>query len=133
VGFIRVPRTPKQYPDFGKGNCACCGKPIPKGRRKYCGGKCGYEYRFETRTYSVVSWMEIREKILVRDQYKCQDCGAGRDADLEVHHNIPIYLGGEEFDEKNLVTLCEKCHDKRHGKKRQGKEHIKVNQLKLDV
>jgi len=129
-GFIRVPRTPKQYPDFGKGNCVCCGKKLLGRKRRYCCGNCNSEYVRETATYHLLTWAEVRDKILKRDNYICQDCGAGRDALLEVHHVNPIYMGGEEFDEKNCITLCDKCHDKRHAKKRRAP---KPNEKKLDV
>ncbi len=44
---------------------------------------------------------------------------------MEVHHIIPISEGGPEFALDNLITLCEKCHDKRHaGKPRPTKEEI---------
>jgi 5-methylcytosine-specific restriction endonuclease McrA len=131
-GFIRVPRTPKQYPDFGKGNCVCCGKKLPERKRKYCRDECKFEYIRETSEYHVLSWAEMRDKILKRDNYTCKDCGASKDAFLEVHHVNPIHKGGPEFDEKNLITLCIKCHDKRH-KKKGRRVYLKPNEKKLET
>jgi hypothetical protein len=51
-----------------------------------------------------------REKILARDNYRCQWCGEVYSAgELEVHHVIPQADGGENFN-TNLVTLCYHCH-----------------------
>jgi len=36
---------------------------------------------------------------------------------LEVHHIIPIHKGGDEWDEDNCITHCDKCHKKKHKKK----------------
>jgi len=51
-----------------------------------------------------------REKILKRDDYKCQNCGRQFPADkLEVHHIQPQAKGGRHYP-SNLVTLCYLCH-----------------------
>ena len=58
----------------------------------------GFNYEYSSR----------REAVLVRDNYTCQCCGK-KYVRLEVHHIIFRSLGGTD-DEKNLITLCEKCH-----------------------
>ena len=50
----------------------------------------------------------IRERILVRDGAACIECGKGV-GPLEIHHRVPLHLGGAESDE-NRVLLCEDCH-----------------------
>lgn len=40
---------------------------------------------------------------------KCELCGSRRG--LELHHCIPLSLGGEDTDE-NLILLCYGCHAK---------------------
>lgn len=35
------------------------------------------------------------------------------DGQLEVHHILPVSKGGGD-EQKNLITLCKKCHKKRH-------------------
>jgi hypothetical protein len=79
--------------------------------------------------------------ILIRDQFKCVDCGSGRD--LHVHHNcetfsdiikkvmtLDDYEKVEDYDTKKRVTdkiveyhvknnvsgitLCKECHNKLH-------------------
>jgi len=60
-------------------------------------------------------WAKRREKILLRDDYECRNCGVigGMDgpATLEAHHIVPVTLGGSSRI-KNLVTLCADCHPK---------------------
>jgi len=53
------------------------------------------------------SWLEVREKALERDGYRCVKCG--RQAS-EVDHIVPIALGGSMFDLNNLQSLCSECH-----------------------
>lgn len=59
--------------------------------------------------------------VLDRDSYTCQYCkNKSKNARLEVHHIIFRSNGGGD-DEKNLICLCETCHDKLH------KFEIKLN------
>lgn len=62
------------------------------------------------------AWKERRRRILARDGFKCVLCGSG--INLNVHHLTYINKGHEEDDD--LVTLCQKCHEKVH------KEDIKT-------
>lgn len=59
-------------------------------------------------------WKATRKKILFRDNYTCQSCGA-KDTQLHVHH-LSDYdrLGNEKHE--NLVTLCLDCHTAWHQK-----------------
>ena len=52
----------------------------------------------------------IRIATLMRDNYTCQECGK-RDCMLEAHHIVPRRLKGSNSI-GNLITLCNKCHDK---------------------
>jgi len=61
-------------------------------------------------------WQKKRLKILERDQWKCQVCGADEKT-LHVHHKE--YVNGHEpweYGDDFLLTLCEFCHDIEHGK-----------------
>lgn len=53
-------------------------------------------------------WEEVRQKVLVRDNHKCIVC---KKPATQVHH---IHLRSKRKDllysEKNLVSLCDKCH-----------------------
>lgn len=55
-------------------------------------------------------WPSLRRKHLEREP-ECQACG--RRKDLEVHHVVPVHVGGAEaeLDPENLITLCaDPCH-----------------------
>lgn len=47
-------------------------------------------------------------KVKKRDYFLCQKCGSPHS--IEVHHIIPVCLGGDN-SMKNLIALCEYCHD----------------------
>lgn len=53
----------------------------------------------------------IRQIILERDGYLCLECGVGEN--LEVHHVLYRSCGGKDTED-NLITLCAKCHIKKH-------------------
>ena len=52
----------------------------------------------------------IRYRILARDRFRCQACGAtAKERRLHIDHVIPEARGGLTVDE-NLVALCEDCN-----------------------
>jgi hypothetical protein len=53
----------------------------------------------------------------------CEVCGDPVVKELEVHHIVPRAEGGSN-DLRNLVVLCEKCHDKHHA------GHLEVGELR---
>lgn len=69
---------------------------------KRWGYQKGFDYEYSSR----------REAVLHRDNYTCQCCGK-KHVRLEVHHIIFRSMGGTD-DERNLITLCEKCHKAVH-------------------
>ena len=69
---------------------------------KHWGYQKGFNYEYASR----------REAVLHRDNYTCQCCGK-KHVRLEVHHIIFRSKGGTD-DERNLITLCEKCHKMIH-------------------
>lgn len=70
--------------------------------------------------YHSPAWLQKRAAILRRDGYKCQECkryGRLRDAEI-VHHKNPVEFFPElAFCDENLVSLCTKCHNKKHPEK----------------
>lgn len=69
---------------------------------KRWGYQKGFNYGYASR----------REAVLHRDNYTCQCCGK-KHVRLEVHHITYRSKGGTD-DERNLITLCKKCHDAVH-------------------
>ena len=74
-------------------------------------------------SYSYKNW---RKKVLKRDGNKCVKCNS--DKKLHVHHIVP-WIENEElrFDMNNGMTLCNSCHGKEEGFK---KNHVPYNKLK---
>jgi len=76
-------------------------------------------------------WQELRSQRLKIDGYKCQRCG--RPFDLQVHHlYYPIDLGTED-PYRDLITLCDYCHEIiEHQKKEFREEAHKVRMKKAE-
>jgi len=99
-------------------NCGHCGSEfMPKhGNQQFCSMECRKQARITYKGYRL-EWKNLREFVLERDNYTCQDCHTQlMDIGLEVHHSIPLYSKGSN-KESNLITLCHKCHKKRHSLK----------------
>jgi len=69
----------------------------------------------------------IRIATLMRDEYKCQECGK-KNCRLEAHHIVPKRLKGSNSI-NNLISLCKICHDKIKGKE---ENFIKRYQKKIN-
>nr|DAU34039.1 MAG TPA: HNH endonuclease [Caudoviricetes sp.] len=55
-------------------------------------------------------WMNLRESVLIRDQYQCRQCGCVvLQKDAECDHIVPLADGGRD-EMENLQTLCKTCH-----------------------
>jgi 5-methylcytosine-specific restriction enzyme A len=62
-----------------------------------------------------------KEKILLRELYRCRACGrVGSWEDLEIDHIVPFHLGGGE-SEWNLQPLCKACHRKKTDQEHKGR------------
>lgn len=62
-------------------------------------------------------WDVIREAILIRDSYNCQESDGYCNGVLQVHHITPLSKGGTN-QSFNLITLCFYHHSLKH-------EHMK--------
>jgi 5-methylcytosine-specific restriction endonuclease McrA len=70
--------------------------------------------------YKSGRWKKKRRHILKRDGYLCQECKkyGRRVAATTVHHVKELELYPElAFDDDNLVSLCDACHNKKHPNK----------------
>ena len=63
----------------------------------------------------------IRKSVILRDGCKCMECGKSN-CKLEVHHIKARRMNGSNTL-SNLITLCEKCHQKTEGKEEQYMQH----------
>ena len=79
-----------------------------------CSSQCGEKFKY-------LSWSELRGKIIIRDNFTCHACKLQgvrklesgkwyRGKELVADHIVPIALGGLQWDENNLQTLCKACH-----------------------
>lgn len=123
----RVARSKtEEWPTWKKQlrQCEQCGKEfwikrseILHGRGHFCSKKCHYESRTIVGIpvpafYTGAEWRTIRDKILERDEHKCQSCGFSGKG-LHIHH-VELKRDGGNEDESNLITLCNSCHMKLH-------------------
>ena len=93
------------------------------------GGKNDRKMKIETHPYddylNSAEWHEIRNRILLRDGYRCKMCGTGMN--LRVHHiRYPVTIGVENDDD--LVTLCDMCHASVHAGDIKAKEERREEQ-----
>lgn len=71
--------------------------------------------------YKSTKWKKKREKILRRDGYLCQHCKwyGKRTEAVTVHHIKHLEEYPElALEDDNLISLCNKCHNKEHPEKR---------------
>jgi len=60
------------------------------------------------------NWDQLRQAILTRDNEQCAVCGRSDDVTLQVHHIVPLGMGGTNA-RSNLITLCNEHHGRVHG------------------
>ena len=113
-----------------KMSCPVCGKEFYErvGRKKYCSHKCYSEHLKTIKGDKAPRWdggktkasqcirtsseyRMWRYKVLERDNFTCQMCGAK--TELEAHHIKEFSKYPEKiFEINNGVTLCHSCHIK---------------------
>lgn len=70
--------------------------------------------------YKSKAWKKKRESIMRRDGYMCQECKRyGRQTQAQQVHHIKHLDEYPElaFDDLNLQSLCNACHNKKHPEK----------------
>lgn len=87
------------------------------------------DIRAMTDDYKLYSWQyrksnrldeNLRKAAVLRDDCTCQECGK-KNCKLEVHHIRARKYGGADTI-GNLITLCEKCHQKTEGREKDFEE-----------
>ncbi len=81
---------------------------------RYFTAEADYSYFYKTK-----EWERKRIVILKKDRYLCKECyryGKVVEANT-VHHVIPLQVRPDlKLNNKNLISLCEGCHEKMHNK-----------------
>lgn len=70
--------------------------------------------------YNSIRWKKKRKQILRRDGYVCQGCKRfGKQTEAVTVHHIKHADEYPElaFEDDNLVSLCNACHNKQHPEK----------------
>ena len=106
----KQPKTPKFL------NCLNCNKRFEKpNQKKYCCQECKTEYKKLHNKHKPkkrirnTRWINLTHKIMQRP---CAMCGGKSQAS---HHIIPVSVNPElQFEESNLMPLCNKCHREQH-------------------
>lgn len=70
-------------------------------------------------------WENLREIILSRDNYQCQESETMCAGPLQIHHIIPLSKGGTNKN-KNLITLCMYHHCQKHEHMRMKYENLRL-------
>lgn len=97
--------------------CFWCGNELSGRRTTACSNKC-YDDFFEHTNQT-----HIRYRLLKERGIKCEKCGKIPkseyhdiidDSQIEMHHIKPIQMGGDLFNDENLILLCHECHLEAH-------------------
>ena len=96
-----------------------CGALVVRGKCKQCDRDgSGHEGSSAQRGYGY-DWRKLRERIL-DEQPTCVDCekeGLIATPATEVHHIKTIAERPDlRLEPSNLAPLCQRCHERRHGK-----------------
>lgn len=97
----------------------CSKKCYWKDKPNKVSGKNNFQYiDGRTKNYSKAfyysgEWRNLRKEIYKRDKWTCNDCGK-KGGELHAHHIISIGKCKDGLDKSNIITLCRKCHTKRH-------------------
>lgn len=78
------------------------------------------------RFYKSKEWRKVREQVLIRDNYECQECkkqGIVKTIDPTKHKSLDVDHIKEldsypelALDMDNLITLCISCHNRKHNR-----------------
>ena len=79
----------------------------------------------DQKLYHSERWQSVRWNQILRVPYCEIHQAAGVLVDCTqyapVDHIVPVTFGGAELDERNLMTLCKACHDRKSGFERHEK------------
>lgn len=113
--------------------CLNCKKPfkLTVDNKKYCCKQCVFEHRkgptapawkggitkYNNRLRAIAALKKWRKKVLERDNYQCQKCGA-KNIVLHAHHIKPFSSYPDlRFSLENGMAVCVPCHEMIHQRK----------------
>jgi len=103
--YPKISDTPDRFDSQGNKLCRNCEKRVAANRKHYCSEECMEEFNRNN------SWFWVRKDVLRRDKWTCAICNKRfKKKELDVDHIIPVQMGGQLFDKRNLRTLCKECH-----------------------
>lgn len=87
--------------------CPKCHKIHEDMKDKFC-SNCGTKLKTREKRKPIPP--ELRHQILVRDGYRCRECGkSNKETSLEIDHIHPLSKGGPTTED-NLWVLCRECN-----------------------
>ena len=113
-----IRKPPQTWMEINRiwGKC-WCGRPrgsFEYKRRSHCSARHAKIWRDHIRR----NWHAVRREILERDSNTCRICGRNNSRSgnrnyviLDIDHIVPKSLGGDEWTQGNLQTLCRTCHE----------------------
>ena len=90
---------------------------------------------FSKNFYNSKEWEKVRDYVMRRDKFLCQDCGRGASEVHHIKHLTPQNINdvSVSMNPNNLVSLCRECHFKRHkGEHGKGRETEESNPYTFD-
>lgn len=73
------------FPQSKRDRCRVCDEPVVDGRWNYCSERCREIAQAVQRMFI---WDEVREEVLERDDYTCQECDLSKDRWWRAYHQI---------------------------------------------
>jgi len=86
--------------------------------------------RKSRKVYNSPRWKHVRHLELEAANRTCRNCGK-MGLKLQVHHPVPLSIGGAPYDLSNLRALCEQCHKEAHLNRKPAKTPAEQKWIKL--
>lgn len=105
------------FPQERSDLCRVCNEPVVDGRWNYCSERCRDIANAVQRMFL---WDTVREQILERDDYTCQECGLSKEMWWQVYHQVqerikeraPHPGGGTEAEYEQWRARREELQDR---------------------